>query len=102
LRDDKLIREANHLWQEMDYQPLIDLLSLEPGLLECLEQLHHHYKVAIATNRTRTMDQVLEKFGLHPYFELVVTALDVQNPKPHPESLNKILSYFDIKPQEAC
>ncbi|NIW45316.1 MAG: HAD hydrolase-like protein, partial [candidate division Zixibacteria bacterium] len=59
LHDDKLIREANRLWRKMDYQPLIDLLSLEPGLLECLEQLHHHYKVAIATNRTRTMDQVL-------------------------------------------
>ena len=102
LRDDKLIREANRLWQEMDYQPLIDLLSLEPGLLECVDQLHRHYKVAIATNRTRTMNQVLEKFGLHPYFELVVTALDVQHPKPHPESLNKILSYFELKPQQAC
>lgn len=102
LHDDKLIEEAERLWQKIDYQPLIDLLTLQPGLLDCLEQLHGRYKIAIATSRTRTMDQVLEKFGLHSYFELVVTSLDVKNPKPHPDSLNKILSYFDIIPQEAC
>lgn len=102
LRDDKLIREAKRLWQEMDYEPLIELLSLQPGLLECLESLCSRYKTAIATSRTRTMDRVLHKFGLHQYFALVVTSLDVHHPKPHPESLNKILSFFNIAPQEAC
>lgn len=101
-RDPKLIKEAERFWQKMDYQPLIDLLTLEPGLLECLEQLSQRYKTAIATSRTRTMKQLLQRFGLDPYFDLVVTSLDVCNPKPHPESLNKILSFFNITPQEAC
>jgi phosphoglycolate phosphatase len=102
LGDESLIREAERLWQEMDYEPLIELLTLQPGLMECLELLRRHYKTAIATNRTRTMGQLLERFGLNPYFDLVVTSLDVHHPKPHPESVNKILSYLDITPDEAC
>ncbi|MGD8253650.1 MAG: HAD family hydrolase [Syntrophobacterales bacterium] len=102
LGDDSLIREAERLWQEMDYEPLIELLTLQPGLMECLELLRLHYKTAIATSRTRTMGQLLKRFGLNPYFDLVVTSLDVNHPKPHPESVNKILSYLDITPNEAC
>jgi HAD superfamily hydrolase (TIGR01509 family) len=102
LRDDRLVLEAQRLWQEMDYEPLIELLTLQPGLLDCLELLCRRYKTAIATSRTRTMGRVLQKFGLNRYFVLVVTSLDVRHPKPHPESLNKILSFFKIEPQEAC
>jgi HAD superfamily hydrolase (TIGR01549 family) len=102
LGDEKLIEEAQKLWQMMDYQPLIDLLTLEPGLLECLEHISQGYKTAIATSRTRTMKQLLEKFRLDPYFDLVVTSLDVNDPKPHPESLNKILAFFELTSREAC
>ena len=102
LRDDRLVHEAKRLWQEMDYEPLLTLLALEPGLLGCLEQVSRLYKTAIATNRTRTMDEVMHRFGLVPYFDLVVTSQDVRYPKPHPESLNKILSFFGITPRESC
>ncbi len=102
LDDDRLVQEAHRLWQELDYEPLIALLTLQPGLLACLEQLSRLYKTAIATSRTRTMDEVMQRFGLNPYFDLVVTSLDVRYPKPHPESLNKILSFFSITVQEAC
>jgi HAD superfamily hydrolase (TIGR01549 family) len=102
LVDEGLIGEAKKLWQEMDYEPLIDLLVLEPGLLECLEKLTRRYRTAIATSRTRTMKQLLQRFGLGPYFDMVVTSLDVRHPKPHPESLDKILYSFNITPQAAC
>ena len=102
LVDARLIDEAKQLWQEIDYAPLIDLLTLEPGLLECLEKLTPRYRTAIATNRTRTMKQLLQRFGLDRYFDMVVTSLDVRHPKPHPESLNRILSSFEINPEAAC
>ena len=102
LVDERLIKKAKRLWQEMDYEPLIDLLALEPGLLECLQELARRYRTAIATSRTRTMKQLLQRFGLDPYFDMVVTSLDVRHPKPHPESLNKILLSFEIAPQAAC
>ncbi len=102
LRDGGLVQEAERLWQEMDYEPLLALLTLQPGLLACLERLSRLYKTAIATSRTRTMDEVMHRFGLNPYFDLVVTSQDVRYPKPDPESLNKILSFFSITPKEAC
>ena len=102
LGDARLIAQAKQLWQEIDYAPLIDLLTLEPGLIECLEKLTLRYRTAIATSRTRTMKQLLQRFGLDPYFDMVVTSLDVRHPKPHPESLNKILLSFEINPEAAC
>jgi phosphoglycolate phosphatase-like HAD superfamily hydrolase len=47
------------------------------------------------------MKHIMDRFNLWPYFELVVTALDVQNPKPHPESIERILQRFNLKRSEA-
>ena len=102
LGDARLIAQAKQLWQEIDYAPLIDLLTLEPGLIECLQKLTLRYRTAIATSRTRTMKQLLQRFGLDPYFDMVVTSLDVRHPKPHPESLHKILLSFEMNPEAAC
>ena len=46
---------------------------------------------AISTNRTNSMPYIMERFELEPYFDMVVTALDVERPKPDPESVNLIL-----------
>ena len=58
-------------------------------------------KTAISTNRTTTIERSLNFIGLAGYFDLVVSALDVARPKPHPESLNKILDHFQVRPDEA-
>ncbi len=47
------------------------------------------------------MKHILERFNLGPYFDMVVTALDVKNPKPHPESVEKILAALQLKQEEA-
>lgn len=47
------------------------------------------------------MPYIMERFNLWPYFEMVVTALDVKNPKPHPESIEKIIEAFKLKKEEA-
>jgi hypothetical protein len=48
------------------------------------------HETAIATNRTDTMHPLLAAFGLEHSFDLVVTAADVANPKPHPEQLFRV------------
>jgi HAD superfamily hydrolase (TIGR01549 family) len=101
-REDGLLQQAERFWQEMDYEPIVGLLRLQPGLIECLETLCTRYRTAIATSRTHTMHEVLRKFGLQRYFELVITSLDVRHPKPHPESLNRIISHFETSAREAC
>jgi phosphoglycolate phosphatase-like HAD superfamily hydrolase len=40
----------------------------------------------------------MERFDLNRYFDMVVSALpkDVRNPKPHPESVEKILHTLNV------
>ena len=47
------------------------------------------------------MKHIMEKFKLWAYFDMVVTALDVEHPKPDRESVEKILAAFDVKREEA-
>jgi HAD superfamily hydrolase (TIGR01509 family) len=83
--------------EAMDYGAFLKLLKVEPYLVQLLAKIKPELKTAIATNRSDTMDRLLAEFGLSDYFDLVVTSFDVQHPKPHPDSLFKILDYFDIK-----
>lgn len=82
----------------LDYAPFIKDMVMEPGLRELLDFLKPHYGLAVATNRSTTMGEVLKRNNLSHYFEIVVSSLDVQNPKPHPESVFKILDFFGLGP----
>jgi phosphoglycolate phosphatase len=75
---------------------------MEPHLLQALESLKEKGILrAINTNRTTSMKYIMERFNLWPYFEMVVTALDVKNPKPHPESIEKIMQELNLNKEEA-
>jgi HAD superfamily hydrolase (TIGR01509 family) len=97
LFDEKELDAANAYRKRMTYAPFIKAMEIEPYLKPLLGKLRPDYKTAIATNRTDTMSRVLSEFGLEGSFDLVVTALDVAHPKPHPEELLKIISYFEIE-----
>jgi len=85
---------------KVDYMPFIKDMVMEPGLKEVLDILKPRYGLAVATNRSNTIEKVLAINGLSHYFEIVVSSLDVKNPKPHPEPIFKILNFFRIEPQE--
>jgi phosphoglycolate phosphatase len=82
----------------LDYTPFITDMVMEPGLRELLDHLKPRYGLAVATNRSTTIGRVLDRHNLAPYFDIVVSSLDVQNPKPHPESVFKILDFFGLEP----
>jgi HAD superfamily hydrolase (TIGR01509 family) len=85
--------------QTLDYTPFLQQMEMEPGLIEFLAFIRPQIKTAICTNRTTTIRPVLRIFSLDSYFDLVVSALDVRQPKPHPESVYKILSFFEVNPE---
>jgi HAD superfamily hydrolase (TIGR01509 family) len=88
--------------KEIDLREYIAYLKMEPHLIQTLGKLKEKGILrAINTNRTTSMKYIMERFNLWPYFEMVVTALDVKNPKPHPESIEKILQAFNLKKEEA-
>ena len=98
--DDLEHQAAERFRRQMDYRPFVQEMEMEPGLIPLLSRLRPRYKTAIATNRTDTMDTVIKAHGLTDYFDLVICARDVVNPKPHPEPLQKILTYFHTDPRQ--
>lgn len=100
--DSELETKARNVLKQIDLRNYIKYLKMEPHLLEALDQLKEKGILrAVNTNRTTSMPYIMEDFNLRPYFEMVVTALDVKNPKPNPESVEKILKTFDLKKEEA-
>ncbi|MBK5100099.1 MAG: HAD hydrolase-like protein [Desulfobacteraceae bacterium] len=95
------VEEAEEYRLQMDYAPFIKDMIIEPGLKELLRALRPHFRLAVATNRSNTIGDVLERFGLTGFFDIVVSSLDVSNPKPHPEAIFKILDFFGIGPEQS-
>ena len=90
------LKEAQAYRMNMDYTPFIKDMVMEPGLIELLQWLSPKCGLAVATNRSNTIEEVIAASGLKGFFDIVVSSLDVQKPKPHPESLLKILNFFEI------
>ena len=93
--------EAQAFRGQMDCRPFINDMIMEPGLKELLKSLKLRSGLAVATNRSNTIGDVLEVNGLSNFFDIVVSALDVKRPKPDPEAIFKILAYFRISPEQA-
>jgi phosphoglycolate phosphatase len=84
----------------MDYQQYLRYFTVEPYLVSLLEKLKPQFKTAIATNRTDTVNRLLAAFDVDGYFDLIITAGDVERPKPHPDALLKISDHFNIRPNQ--
>jgi len=103
-KEDEMEKKALEMLRlkQIDLREYIVYLKMEPHLLQALEKLKEKGILrAVNTNRTTSMKYIMEKYDLWQYFEMVVTALDVKNPKPHPESIEKILKEFNLNKEEA-
>ena len=101
-QDDDLEKKAlESLKKQIDIRDYIVYLKMEPYLFQILNLLKANGIIrAINTNRTTSMKHIMERFGLWPFFDMVVTALDVKNPKPHPESIEKIIQTLHLNKEE--
>jgi len=72
------------------------------GLEEVLQLIKSKaIPMAIFTGKGRKTSLItLEKIGMLDYFELLVTGDDVQNHKPSPDGLVKILDHYKFEPDE--
>lgn len=93
--------EALRFAATIDYRELLPFLRLEEGFVETLDVLRTRVNLSVCTNRSTSVEMLLEDFGLTSYFDYVMTAAKVRNPKPHPEPLLKILEHYRIGPREA-
>lgn len=78
------------------------LARLYPGIKDVLVDLKKRgTSVALFTGKgIETTTITLNKFGLTPYFDYVVTGSDVQSYKPSAEGIRKILKHFGLQVDE--
>lgn len=93
--------EVNTYRQQLDYTPYLSFMKMEPDLPDFLRSIKPRYHTAISTNRTDTMESILDTFALWPWFDMVVTATTAPRPKPAPDGLVMILEHFAVRPDEA-
>ncbi len=100
--DPGLEEKALGIFSRMDPGESMSRLKLEPHLIPTLDALKARgILLAISTSRTTNVELLLKKFSLQPHFDLVVSARDVLNPKPHPESIDKVLQALTLRNEEA-
>ncbi|WP_456473358.1 HAD family hydrolase [Desulfolithobacter sp.] len=95
------MKEVDRYRVQLSYDPFLQYMIMEPDLMDFLRIIKPRYHTAISTNRTTTMDLILDIFKLRPWFDMVVTALTAGRPKPAPDGLRMILDRFDVRVNEA-
>ncbi len=96
----EIFDRAYAYFKTIDFGPFNNYLRREPGLVHFLEQAQSRFYTALATNRTASTLELLRQYDLSRHFDLVVSASDVNNPKPHPEIMERILHRFAVLPKE--
>lgn len=77
-------------------------VTLFPGVADALSQLKNNgCRLSIATSRSRaSANELTEKLGIKDCFDIIIGGDDVENGKPHPEAIYKILTATGAKPEE--
>ncbi len=81
----------------LDYHQFIPGMEPEEGFFDLLQQLQGHYLLAVATNRGKSIEAVLDYYELNDFFSAVVTCHDVPAPKPAPDMLLLIAEQLQVK-----
>jgi len=78
-----------------------DIVSLFDGVTELLEALHGKTKIALATMSSRkVVDKLLSEKRIGGYFDVVVTADEIVNPKPDPEVFLVSAAKLGVEPED--
>jgi len=82
--------------KSINYSQYIKFMKLDNELKPLIDSIRPPCRTAVATNRSDTMPKVVDMFELSPYFDRIMTTLDVKKPKPDPEMIIDIISFFQI------
>jgi HAD superfamily hydrolase (TIGR01509 family) len=92
---DSLMERKNKIHAE-----LADRITLFNGVTDLLDSLRPRVKIALATMSSRTViNKLLKEKGVRGYFDFVISADEVQDPKPHPEAFLKCAEQLKCPPQ---
>jgi HAD superfamily hydrolase (TIGR01509 family) len=71
-----------------------------PQVVEIVKRYHRKLPMAVGTGGHReAVERTLEITGLRKYFDIIITANDVENFKPHPETFLKCAEKMNVEPR---
>ncbi|MFP5239935.1 MAG: HAD family hydrolase [Acidobacteriota bacterium] len=95
--------EAEAVRRRIKFTDMLPYTTLQPGLVELLATLREFgFKLSVNTNRTDSMEMLLETFELTEFFDPVITAAKVKHPKPNPEGVHAILRHWGVTRQQVA
>ena len=81
------------------YMTHIDKVSVFPKMWALVRHYHGKVKMGIGTGSPRNQaDAILKSTGLDAYISVVVSADDVTNHKPHPDTFLKVAEQLGANP----
>ncbi|MCM8833635.1 MAG: HAD family hydrolase [Candidatus Omnitrophica bacterium] len=99
----KYLEIAHNLYRENYLKFLPGNVKLLKGCVEILNELKNRdIKIALATNRSKfCVNSLLKEAEIENYFDIIMCADDVKNPKPNPEIIFKILQTSNFKKEKS-
>ncbi len=79
---------------------LTDFTAPYPGVCDTLEDLKDYKKAVISNKREFLSRRLLEDLGLSRYFDIILGSDSVEEKKPSPKPIFKVLEMLSCRPEE--
>jgi beta-phosphoglucomutase family hydrolase len=87
--------------KEGHFKTLVNLTKEIEVVTDVIRKYHNILPMSIGTGSTKNgAKKTMEVIGLENYFDIVITADDIINHKPHPETFLKCAQLMGIKPKD--
>ncbi len=87
--------------KEAEYERNMDKIKPVAPVVEIIKKYHGQLPMAIGTGSARRLSlKALKMIGIDEYINFLVTAEDVKNHKPHPETFLKCAELIGVEPKD--
>ncbi len=87
--------------KDTHFKTLVNLTEEIQVVTDVIRKYHNILPMSIGTGSTKNgAKKTLEVIGFENYFDIVITADDIVNHKPHPETFLKCAELMGVKPQD--
>ena len=79
------------------YSEYLDLAKINEHLFSIIKSIREEYCIALVTTASRqNVDDILQRFNVKEYFDLLITQEDVQETKPNPECFLRAMDMVGV------
>ena len=95
--------ESVKIYRDWQKDHFLDMIHLFPGVEEMLAEVKARgYRTGIATSRlSESLHRALSHFDLYKYFDAIVAVEDIEEAKPAPDTIYKVLDKLNAHPENA-